>query len=120
MVTPNPLSTSWRVHRNASSVAVPAMNRRTTLRLTGAFSTSRSTREEPAAARITLRNMPGAYRADPIVLRRRRELGGLLAGPVRRDVRPGRATLGAEPPAVVGRRVQVHVAAPLIGADAEA
>src|SRR3712207_2224634 len=39
------------------------MKRRTTLRLIGAFSTSRSTLGEPAAARITLRSMPGAYRA---------------------------------------------------------
>ena len=42
-----------------------------------------------------------------------------LAGPVCRHVRPGRAPLRAEAPAVVGRRVEVDVAAALVGADAE-
>ncbi len=44
---------------------------------------------------------------------------GLLPGPVRGDVRPGGAPLGAEPTAAVRRRVEVDVAAALVGADAE-
>src|SRR5690606_19894549 len=45
--------------------------------------------------------------------------GGALAGPVRGDVGARRAALGAEAPAAVRRRVQVDLAAALVGADAE-